>query len=454
MPSRIKALARAGATLLAWAALAVAAAAPATAADGAGATNPHGRLLGAVPALSAAGSGANRLAPAETVDPLAYHGGPVVHDGHVYAIFWEPPGYSFPPDYKTAVVNYFRRVAADSGKRTNVYSVNHEYPDALGVPAYRVAFENSYTDTTILPSSGCANPSTDVCLTDAQISSELAGFVLGHGLPRGLARQYFIFTPPGVGSCFDSGSDCAYEQYCAYHSSIDAGGILLYAVHPHVTGVGSCDVGESPTGTSADAVLNVVSHEHVEIVTDPLGNAWFDSNGEENGDKCAWRFGSLSGSPGGLYNQLIGGARYLLQLEWSNAAAGCVARVPANKRPQALFSQRGRAIAGNALLFDASRARDDDGQIASYRWDFGDGKHAAGRLATHAYARGGTYRARLTVTDDDGATATSTVRVVIAGNGPKHKKHRKHKRHKKHRKHRSDTHNAASTSGLAPRAAR
>jgi hypothetical protein len=388
------------------------------------AANPHGRMLGAVPPAPDPAH-ANRIAPADTVDPLTYHGGPVVHDGHVYAIFWEPLGYSFPPGYKEAVAKYFRDVAGDSGKRTNVYSVNREYPDRFGPPPYKVAFEGSYTDASFLPDSGCTNPSTDVCLTDAQLSSELAAFVVGRGLPRGMARQYFLFTPPGVGSCFDGGGNgCVYQDYCAYHSYADAAGVLLYAVHPHVAGVGTCDMGESPTGTTADAVLNVVSHEHVEIITDPLGNAWYDSEGEENADKCAWRFGSLSGSPGALYNQVIAGSPYLLQLEWSNALGGCVASIP-NKRPLALYSRSGRARAGTALLFDATRAKDPDGEIASYRWDFGDGKHAVGRLATHQYSRGGTYRARLTVTDDEGAKASRRTRVVIK------KRHRKHRR--KHR---------------------
>jgi hypothetical protein len=400
--------------VLACAALAALLAAPAGA-------NPRGRLLGAVrPAPDPARAG--RIAPAETVDPLTYHGGPVVHDGHVYAIFWQPPGYAYPPDYKAAVVKYFRDVARDSGRRTNVYSVNREYPDWNGPPPYRVAFEGSYTDTSVLPASGCANPSTDVCLTDAQLASALTTFVAARGLPRGLARQYFLFTPPGVGSCFDgSGSGCVYHDYCAYHSY--AAGVLLYAVHPDVRGVGTCDMGESPTGTSADAVLNVVSHEHVEIVTDPLGDAWYDSEGEENADKCAWRFGSLAGSQGALYNQVIGGSPYLLQLEWSNARAGCVPSIP-NRRPLPRYSRSGRALAGNALLFDATRAKDPDGKIASYRWNFGDGTRARGRLATHSYRRGGTYRARLTVTDDEGAGASRRTWVIVKQLRAKHRKRR------------------------------
>jgi hypothetical protein len=71
----------------------------------------------------------------------------------------------------------------------------------------------------------------------------------------------------------------------------------------------------------------VASHEHNEANTDPLLNAWYDSNGEENGDKCAWSFGTPLGSTThGQYNQVIGTGKYWLQREWSNRNGGCVLR--------------------------------------------------------------------------------------------------------------------------------
>jgi PKD repeat protein len=59
--------------------------------------------------------------------------------------------------------------------------------------------------------------------------------------------------------------------------------------------------------------------------------------------------------------------------------------------------------------------------IRTYVWDFGDGGTAVGREASHAYAKFGTYTARLIVTDDNvpPQTATNTVSISVSlGNQP------------------------------------
>jgi hypothetical protein len=53
----------------------------------------------------------------------------------------------------------------------------------------------------------------------------------------------------------------------------------------------------------------VTSHEHRETITDQQGNAWWDINGNEIGDK---------------YNESINGHNYFLQQEWSNRSSKCV----------------------------------------------------------------------------------------------------------------------------------
>jgi PKD repeat protein len=73
---------------------------------------------------------------------------------------------------------------------------------------------------------------------------------------------------------------------------------------------------------------------------------------------------------------------------------------------------------GNAPLavdFTGSGSSDPDGTIVSYLWDFGDGNGSTSADPSHTYAPG-VYTATLTVTDDEGATATTS--VVIDVNDP------------------------------------
>ncbi len=87
---------------------------------------------------------------------------------------------------------------------------------------------------------------------------------------------------------------------------------------------GNCDEGQYPNGDDADSTLNVTSHEHNEAITDFQLNAWYDAAGYENGDKCAWDFGTVSGPNGAEYNQTINGHHYFLQREYSNDGHACL----------------------------------------------------------------------------------------------------------------------------------
>ncbi len=68
---------------------------------------------------------------------------------------------------------------------------------------------------------------------------------------------------------------------------------------------------------------------------------------------------------------------------------------------------------GETLTFDGSDSSDNDGNIVSYAWDFGDGGTGDGVSATHSYGAADSYQVNLTVTDDDGLMdqATHTVQI-------------------------------------------
>jgi hypothetical protein len=91
---------------------------------------------------------------------------------------------------------------------------------------------------------------------------------------------------------------------------------------------------------------------------------------------------------------------------------------------------------GVPVAFNALASTDPDGSIASYDWAFGDGAKAlnGGPKPSHAYPKPGTYKATLTLTDNEGcstslvftgqtahcngsasATQTQTVRVAYPG---------------------------------------
>jgi hypothetical protein len=277
---------------------------------------------------------------------LLNHGGPVMTSRKAYAIFWVPSGYSNAAGYSSTIDQYFNDVAADSGKATNVYSVDTQYS---GI-AYSSTYGGSVTDTTQFPASGCPlYNGLSECLTDSQIIAEIDSQIAAHGWTKSASTMFFMFTPNNVGSCFDASSSCAYTAYCAYHGYTPSGAI--YANQPYAFNP-SCDVGEYPNGISnqADPTINVVSHEDNEAITDPqvnISSAWYDAAGYEIGDKCAWTFGTRSGSAGAQYSNTINGHNYFLQEEYSNDGHVCLQSygTPGGGPPQitSFAPTRGRA---------------------------------------------------------------------------------------------------------------
>ena len=71
-----------------------------------------------------------------------------------------------------------------------------------------------------------------------------------------------------------------------------------------------------------------------------------------------------------------------------------------------------QSFAPLTVNFNANDSSDDQA-IVSYVWDFGDGNTTDGDKAVHIYTEPGVYTARLTVTDEQGATDTDDIQITV-----------------------------------------
>jgi hypothetical protein len=406
------------ATAIATAAAIATPAASATPASAAQAT----AVWGIVPDLGVGSRAAAVAAVASDEANLPYGGGPVLHSNRTHVIFWTPrgSGLSFEPGYQALVERFLADVAAASHSPSNVYGLTGQYTDAFGPAVYASTYGGAVQDEDPLPSSQCVEPPATgpgwtVCLTDAQLQAEIEHVVGAEHLPTSRSDLYFLITPKGLGSCLTTTStSCALGGslggWCAYHSQT-ADGQILYAVIPYNAVPGHCESDNPrPNSNPADPAISSLSHEHNEMITDPLGDGWIDSQGEEDGDRCVTSFGpAIGGSGGTAWNEDIDRGHYFLQQEWSNEDHSCR---PRDEPAQVGFSVRA-AVAGRAVRLTA-HAVDPDGRIVAYVWLLGHGVAVRGRTVGHTFEHAGAVRVTVRVTDSAGNWSfyARTIRVA------------------------------------------
>ena len=159
----------------------------------------------------------------------------------------------------------------------------------------------------------------------------------------------------------------------------------------------------------------------------------FDGNSSNDPDgtitNYEWDFGG-DGSASGATKQVVthnfnaaGTYDVVLTVTDNHGATGdkthsVTISSPANSAPIAEFTNAPEnPETGDVVVFDASRSSDSDGQIAEYKWDFGDGTTDSGVAVQHSYNTASTYAVLLTVKDNDGATDDKGKVITVS---PKH----------------------------------
>ena len=163
-------------------------------------------------------------------------------------------------------------------------------------------------------------------LGDYDVAMVLASAIASKKLPADDAGIYVLLSSAEVA---ESSGFCT--RYCGWHTY----GVLNGAQRK-ISYVGNPDrcptaceaqTGKSPNANpGADGLLSVLAHEIDETVTDPSLNAWYDAQGAENADKCAWKFGTTYAvANGSRANVKLAGKDYLIQQNWLNVGAGSCA---------------------------------------------------------------------------------------------------------------------------------
>jgi hypothetical protein len=208
----------------------------------------------------------------------------------------------------------------------------------------RTFVQNSMQYTSFWAPNKKAPHEDDVVTPDDMVGLIETGFANG-SLQYDPNTLYMIMTGSGVnlGGGFSNNN----LQYCAFHSGYwfnDGGPIVQFAAmpydadfntqHPSHAGYICTYLTRGPNGDlGADATVSAMIHETEETATDPVSlttppyfAGWYDVQGEENADKCAYTYGStLTRNNLDYWNITVGGKPFLVQRNWTNVQPqGCL----------------------------------------------------------------------------------------------------------------------------------
>ncbi|MDQ6737209.1 MAG: hypothetical protein M3Z30_05880 [Gemmatimonadota bacterium] len=281
---------------------------------------------------SVANADANNAAPAQP--DILYNGGPVIQKPHLVAIYFSQtkifsrgprPGTIGDGSDDNSLVGYYLNNLGDSP----YWNINTTYYDMKGRD--RDYVKNFADYTSYWAANSGAPHSGDVVTADDMVSLLETGFQT-RAIKYDPNTLYMIFTGPGVN--LGGGFSATDLDYCAFHAGYqrDNGKIVQVAALPyqadftpaHPAGNFLCVPQDgAPNGDpGADGAVSGMTHEFEETATDPATSngftSWYDINGEENADKCAYTYGKVSNNGSGYWNIRIGNKPFLVQRNWAN----------------------------------------------------------------------------------------------------------------------------------------
>jgi serine protease len=232
--------------------------------------------------------------------------------------------------------------------------------------------------------------------------------------------QYVILSPTGTtpdGFNTSSGNFCAWHDYNGDQGVSSPYGDIAFTNMPYVSDAGS-SCGTSSVRDVRDGFSIVEGHEYAETVTDqnPAGGWTNASNGQENGDECAW----ITSGQGATQLVTMGNGSYPMQSTWSNDTNECdithaIIGGPQGGQLTVGFSASTSGLTAN--FTDSSTDTYSGGSITGHSWTFGDGGTSTATNPSHTYAAQGSYTVTETVTDNLGHSASMSKSVSVSSTG-------------------------------------
>ena len=219
---------------------------------------------------------------------MLWHNGPIMTDSVVKAIYWGKSWSGSDPK----ILGMDSWYTGFSGSR--YAQTSDEYTGTNGQVGPTVAYGGHIVDNS--KASGGSSTST--------ILTEVGAVLAANGIQPVTDGYYPVYVDlPRSGN------------YCAWHSWGTLQGVQVqFAFFWNLDGDAGCDPQSTVTNNQGLAALaNVSGHELSEARTDPQGTGWYDRQGAENGDKCAWTFAAP-------YVTFTNGTQWKIQGEWSNSA--------------------------------------------------------------------------------------------------------------------------------------
>jgi hypothetical protein len=251
---------------------------------------------------------------------ISYHGGPVMTSSagtDAYYIWYGD--WSGNTGAQTLLTTMINGIGGSS-----YFNINTTYYDA--------AAKKVVNDVNYLGSVSCS-AFLGTNLSDSQIFQVVQAAIAGNASCSGtLAKNanavYFVLTAANV----DAASGFC-NQYCGWHThGTYSGSDIKYSFvgNPETQCPASCSAVTASTAPNsnlaADSMASIIAHELEEAVSDPDLNAWYDTRGYENADKCAWTFGTVTTTGGRVSNMSFGGKNWYIQRNWVNASGGYCAQ--------------------------------------------------------------------------------------------------------------------------------